>query len=565
MAATPTDIASSAEARQSSTRPTPSTSRTSPGRPRPSRNSSRTRTSSSSMPCTRWPMPCRSRRTGVTRATSSASSCASSRGPSTCACTTTSRSSTMRRSRACSRRRAGSGRSRAPATEPRSLPHGTGSRSRCEPRDVAAVATPGPTEEAGTPRWFERWWITALVSARGRPLGIVLLIVLAALVLGPETRPVRALRVAGFDLLQSMLPRVRVAEPAVIVAIDEPSLKRYGQWPWPRTVLAKLVTVIAAAKPAAIALDILMPEPDRVSPGRLLTLMPGVDPDFIFRLQRLPGNDIVLADAVRGRPVVVGVAGIDAAEPTAVTSGLRAAPVRVFGVDDPRPLGRRFPAALRSVDEIDTAAPGHALVGVELDHGVARRIALIAAVGPTIMPTLGLEMLRLAMGESTLTVHADRGGIRAVGVGDLIIPTQPDGSVFIRFSHHDPARFVSAADVLDGTVDKRVLERKLVLVGVTAHGLTDQQITPVGDAMSGAEIHAQFLEGLFDTALLSRPSWARWLEAAVLVVGGLLLLWLVPALPVWASAVLLLILVAVPIALATFSYGKLNLLHDAAT
>src|SRR5262249_10523864 len=317
--------------------------------------------------------------------------------------------------------------------------------------------------------------------------------------------------------------------------------------------------------PAAIALDILMPEPDRVSPGRLLTLMPGVDPDFIFRLQRLPGNDIVLADAVRGRPVVVGVAGIDAAEPTAATSGLRAAPVRVFGVDDPRPLGRRFPAALRSVDEIDTAAPGHALVGVELDHGVARRIALIAAVGPTIMPTLGLEMLRLAMGESTLTVHADRGGIRAVGVGDLMIPTQPDGSVFIRFSHHDPARFVSAADVLDGTVDKRVLERKLVLVGVTAHGLTDQQITPVGDAMSGAEIHAQFLEGLFDTALLSRPSWARWLEAAVLVVGGLLLLWLVPALPVWTSAVLLLILVAVPIALATFSYGKLNLLHDAAT
>jgi serine phosphatase RsbU (regulator of sigma subunit) len=196
---------------------------------------------------------------------------------------------------------------------------------------------------------------------------------------------------------------------------------------------------------------------------------------------------------------------------------------------------------------------------------VVRRIALVASVGPTIMPTLGLEMLRLVSEESTLTIHADRRGIRAVGVGDLVVPTQPDGSVFVHFARHDPARFVSAADVLDGTVAARVLERKLVLIGVTAHGLADQQVTPMGDAMSGAEIHAQFLEGLFDDALLSRPSWAVWLEAAALVVGGLLLLWLVPALPVKGSVALLLVLVAIPIALGLFSYAKLNVLHDTVT
>jgi len=422
-----------------------------------------------------------------------------------------------------------------------------------------------PVEEVGESRWLGRRWILALRRARGRPLGLVLLIVLAALLLGPEIPPVRMLRLAGFDALQSMLPRTRVSTPAVIVEIDEGSLARYGQWPWPRTLLARLVATIAAAGPAAIAIDIFMPEPDRLSPGRLHALVSSMDADVAERLRRLPSNDAVLADQLRGLPVVVGVVGLDAVEPTAMTSGFRTAPVHVFGGNDPRPFSRHFAAALQSVDQIDAAAAGHALVGVEVDAGVARRIALVAAVGPTIMPTLGLEMLRLASGESTLTVYAGPRGIRAVGVGDLVVPTEPDGSVFIHYSRHDPARFIPAADVLAGKVDGRAFERMLVLIGVTAHGLSEQQATPVGDRMSGVEIHAQFLEGLFDGDLLSRPRWAVWLEAAVLVAGGLLLLWVVPLLPVRASVALLLPVIVVPIALALFLYLKLRVLHDAAS
>src|SRR5262249_24171248 len=239
--------------------------------------------------------------------------------------------------------------------------------------------------------------------------------------------PVRVFRLAGFDLLQSELPRARVGDPVVIVQIDEASLAALGQWPWPRVVLARLVSTIADRDPAAIGLDILMPEPDRLSPGRVAPLLARMDQYLAERLQQLPSNDAVLAAALQGRPVVVVLAGLDQAEPPATSPGLRAVPVPAFG-GDPGRSARRFVAALRSVDEVDAAAPGHELVDLELDGGVVRRVALAAAVGPTLMPSLGLEMLRLAAGEPELTVHMARAGIRSVGVGKLAIPTQPDGT-----------------------------------------------------------------------------------------------------------------------------------------
>src|SRR4029453_7266147 len=106
------------------------------------------------------------------------------------------------------------------------------------------------------------------------------------------------------------------------------------------------------------------------------------------------------------------------------------------------------------------------------------------------------------------------------------VPTEPDRSVRLHFGRPDPARFLSASDVLAGKVDPQLLERKLVLIGVTALGLSDYQATRVVDRMPGVEIHAQLLENIFDADLLSRPPAVVWAEAGALLVGGLLLTWL---------------------------------------
>jgi adenylate cyclase len=269
----------------------------------------------------------------------------------------------------------------------------------------------------------------------------------------------------------------------------------------------------------------------------------------------------VLAAILRGRPVVLGVAGIEEPAAHAAPPGRRV-PVRIIGGVDVSRV-RRFLGELRSVDVIDAAAAGHGFVNVDLEGGVVRRMPAVAEVAGLLMPTLAIEMFRVAAGEPVVSVRAGALGVEAVIVGDLAIPTQPDGSVWIHFAHPAPAGFVSAADVLSGAADVRQFEGKLVLVGATALAIGDYRATPVADRMADVEIHAQLIEGIFDGDLLSRPWWTVWLEAAVLAVAGGILILALPALPAAASTAIAAALAAVTMALALGFYFGGRILFDA--
>ena len=410
--------------------------------------------------------------------------------------------------------------------------------------------------------WSDRRWIRVLRGRRGQHLGLLLLAIFLGLGLAPDVLGLAAVRLAGFDAYQRWAPRIRRSAPAVIVAIDEESLRLHGQWPWPRTWLARLVTRLAEARPLAIGIDLVMPEVDRLSPSRLPEFVPGMGPDLAQRLARLPSNDEVLAQALGQQPVVLGVAGLetDGARPGRAQ---RRTPLRTIG-GDPRTFAPRYEGALRSVDEIDRVARGHGLLNVQPERGVVRRVPLVASAADAVLPTFGVEMLRVAAGAPLLTVRVGASGIEAVGINDLLVPTEPDGSVRVRFGRHDPSRFVSAAEVLAGTAPAHLFERKLVLIGVTALGLYDYQATPVSERMSGVEIHAQLLESIYEGDLLSRPRAAAWAEAAVLVIAGLVLVLAVPRTPVRTSVALFLLVIGAVWAGGFLSYLGSGVLFDAA-
>jgi class 3 adenylate cyclase len=193
------------------------------------------------------------------------------------------------------------------------------------------------------------------------------------------------------------------------------------------------------------------------------------------------------------------------------------------------------------------------LLNVEPERGVVRRMPLVAGAADAVLPALGIEMLRVATAVPLLTLRVGTSGIEAVGIGNLFVPTQPDGSVLLHFSRHDPSRFVSAADVLAGTAERWLFERKLVLIGVTALGLSDYQATPVSDRMSGVELHAQLLESIFEGALLSRPGSFVWIELGVVLLVGAAMLWVVDRVAVWMSlsigVALIALLVGIPLGL----------------
>src|SRR4029077_12560644 len=174
-------------------------------------------------------------------------------------------------------------------------------------------------------------------------------------------------------------------------------------------------------------------------------------------------------------------------------------------------------------------------------------------------------MLRVALDAPGLSARTDRGGVEAVGIGDLFIPTERDARVWLHYRRSDPSRFISAADVLAGSVPPERLRARLLLIGATAFGLADYQTTPVTDRMPGVELHAQLLEGILEGALLTRPPLARALELAIFAGAGLLLVVAVPRLRPRVSAVLLLGLIVVALALGFVAYRARGLLLDTAT
>jgi adenylate cyclase len=333
-----------------------------------------------------------------------------------------------------------------------------------------------------------------------------------------EPAPVAALRDQLFDGYQRLMPRERKSAPAIIVEIDERSLDARGQWPWPRTLAAELLRAIAAAGPAAVGVDLLFIEPDRSSAGA----------------------DAALAKALGGVPSALGIAGLEQRD-RRFPFPPQAAPVRVAGE---RELAlRRFDGHLQSRAEINRGAAGRGLISVDSTDRVIRRVPMVARIGKVIVPSLAVETLRLATGQAGIRLD-DRGGERVtLSIGDVPIPIQADGTLSVYFGRHDAERFVSAEDVLSGKAAPELLRDKLVLVGVTGLGLLDYQATPLGDRIPGVEVHQQILEQIFDGAYLRRPTGARWVEAGLLALAGLLLVVLVPRLRAPTSSGLLALLV----------------------
>ena len=366
-----------------------------------------------------------------------------------------------------------------------------------------------------------------------------------------------------FDTYQTYWPRERLSAPAIIVGIDEASLKLCGQWPWPRTQLAALLDKIAACKPAAIGLDIIMPEPDRLSPTKLAQSLPQIEPELRHLLTQLPDNDHLLAASLSRSPVVLGAAGFDV--PTSTTaSQMRSTPVIQKG-GEAAPFVKYFPAVLKSLPILESSAAGQALLNGDMEKGIVRRVPLLACVGDTLAVSLSIEMLRVASGIPAVTARSNLQGIASVRIGDITIPTQPDGEMWVYFSPSIPNRYLSAADIISGRIHADVLERKLILIGLTGQGLLDIVTTSRGERIPGIEVHAQILENIFDQSFLTRPAWIKAAERGIFFLYGLLLLIFVPTMKPRLSPLMALASVATLLVFSWLAYRKAGWLLDAAS
>jgi adenylate cyclase len=362
----------------------------------------------------------------------------------------------------------------------------------------------------------------------GRAVCLLLLAALVGLRIW-DPGPLESLRARTFDFYQVLKPRDAKLRPAVIVDIDEASLAAFGQWPWPRTLLADLVAKLTKMGAAAIAFDIIFAEPDRMSPAIAAQSFRDLDDRTRAQLQKLPSNDAVFADAIKHSLVILGESGRNEVLPQSGPPQSTAGFV-MMGLD-PNPDLISFPSIVRNIPILAAAAAGQGMLTIHPESdGVVRRVPMVMKAQGTIIPSLTLEMLRVVTHAGAIRIRTDAAGIRDVAVPGLIIPTDRNGLLWIHFALHDPGIFVSAQDVLEDHVPAARIAHKLVLIGTSAVGLSDIKTTPVDPAVPGVEIHAQVLESVLTNSVLSYPDYAIGAELAATVIVGLAIIALGPVL-----------------------------------
>ena len=377
-----------------------------------------------------------------------------------------------------------------------------------------------------------------------------------------EPLMLQSLRNSLFDQYQRWQPRPAPAQSVVrVVDIDEASLARLGQWPWPRDLLARLLEQLQQAGAAVVVFDVLFAEPDRSSPSSILDRA-DLPEEVAAALAKLPDHDQRFAEALARQPAVLGFA--------AIPTSSRNTPLSRFGVqlrtDAKTAAFSTYTGAISALPLLEKAAKGNGAMTFRPDaDGVVRRVPVMIRVGEHLLPSLTAEALRVYLGQDRYRVEtAETGAVEQVAIGRLALPTNRRGELWLHYRRDMSTQTLPAWRVLEGGVTES-LSGSIVLVGSSAQGLQDLRFGPLGAMLPGVQVHAQAIEQALTGTPLQRPFWAAPAEALSLLLAGLLLSLLTLSSGAVTAAWVAVALVAALNALAWWAYSRHGLLLDALT
>lgn len=373
-----------------------------------------------------------------------------------------------------------------------------------------------------------------------------------------------------FDSFQRISPRPYQEAPVRIIDIDDETIRRMGQWPWPRTDIARLVQKLGDAGAAAISFDIVFSETDRTSPHALAKRFAASDPGVAQQMAQLPDNDDQLASVVGAYPVVLGffLTPGDGGNEVAPKAGM-------VSLGTPPSSVANFGDAVVPLPKLVEPAAGLASLSILPDSdSVIRRAPLIGRQGDTILPALSLESLRVALQTDSVLIKTTDGSAEGSAPGDVVslkigeteIPTNAAGEMWMYYTRSVPDRVVPAWKLFDDALsaqDKaRLIEGNVVFIGTSAIGLRDLRSTPLNDTELGVMVHAQAAEQIIHQDFLTRPDWAVGLERALLLVLGILLVVRLPTLGAAFGGILAAVLVAAMVLGSWLAFQRYGYLLD---
>jgi adenylate cyclase len=352
-----------------------------------------------------------------------------------------------------------------------------------------------------------------------------------------------------FDGYQRVSPREYRDAGVRVVDIDDETIRRFGQWPWPRSDVAVLTQRLHEAGAAAIAFDIVFSEADRTSPVRLAerAARAGAGEAQLAALRSLPDQDARLAETLGATPSVLGLflTQEGRSEPVEPKAGF------AIAGSDPGASIERYSSTILPLPGFRDAASGLGFVSIRGDtDGIIRRAPLVARLGETLLPSLSAEALRVAQGAGGIVVRSSdasgevsggRAEAVALKIGEFEVPVNERGELWMHYTKPVAERTVPAWRILSGELPQAEMERlfggNIVFVGAGAIGLRDLVSTPVQERDLGVNVHAQAVEQMVLGAFLSRPDWISGMEIALVLLLGGALAFLLPRLGAFFGAV----------------------------
>ncbi len=301
------------------------------------------------------------------------------------------------------------------------------------------------------------------------------------------------------DMYFNIRGEVPASQDIIIVDVDEPSLSKLGHWPWRRDKIAAIVDKLTKLGVGVIGFDMVFAEEDESSLKKVAASL-GWD------IKDARDYDREFAQSIANSPSILGYTLNMEQNFTNYYPNVNA-----LFIEKNKPKGEFIPTAkgvTANIKVLQESAYSSGSFNMFPDaDGVVRSVPMLFKLDGTIYPSLTLEMIRVALGAQIVTIEYDDLGINYLKIGDLHIPTDKNGRIFVDYAgakkHY---HYISALDIYEDKVTQKDIEGKIVLFGTSAPGLLDLRAIPFDQTIPGVEIHANVLDNILHQHFLQEPS-----------------------------------------------------------
>ena len=329
---------------------------------------------------------------------------------------------------------------------------------------------------------------------------ILLAFLIALKILNPSF--IKSISYLSFDLYQKVFPLEKRETDVIIIDIDEKSLGKFGQFPWSRSVFAKIIENVSASNPKAIGFDIFFSEKDKQSPEEVIKAY-NLIPTDVSELQNIKGHDEIFREQLEKSKSVIAVLG--SSVPSHATHDRNPKARFLSKGGDPKNFTYAYEYSIGSLEKLEKSAKGLGSISfLDQTDGIIRSLPLVVRFEDKLYPTMGLEMVRVGSNQKNLYLEMNEIGIHRISSRPHKIYSDPNGIIWIRYKKSLKSQYISASAVFDGKFDGARFKDKYVLIGASAQGLFDLVKNPLGVTIPGVEVHGNVIENILDQSYLIR-------------------------------------------------------------